>query len=143
MVACLFELTPAHRDHVRRDPKIPYYFPGAHGNELVLGGVVGDNDKPCPMSATDRQLPLYINLPPEVAAALQDQDVDVVALLRDKGYEVQRSAAPDPTKPVGPKGAALATGKRAVTPALALRVARFAGIGMDELLAGQWLSAVS
>jgi hypothetical protein len=35
----------------------------------------------------------------------------------------------------------VATGKRAVTPALALRVARFAGIAMDELLAGQWLSA--
>ncbi len=35
----------------------------------------------------------------------------------------------------------VATGKRAVTPALALRVARFAGIPMDELLAGQWLSA--
>ena len=34
----------------------------------------------------------------------------------------------------------VATGKRAVTPALALRVARFAGIPMDELLAGQWLS---
>ena len=31
-------------------------------------------------------------------------------------------------------------GKRAVTPALALRVARLAGVGMDELLAGQWLS---
>jgi hypothetical protein len=28
-----------------------------------------------------------------------------------------------------------------VTPALALRVARFAEIAMDELLAGQWLSA--
>lgn len=35
----------------------------------------------------------------------------------------------------------MATGKRGVTPALALRVARFAGVGMDELLAGQWLSA--
>lgn len=35
----------------------------------------------------------------------------------------------------------VATGKRAVTPALALRVARFAGISMDELLAGQWLSS--
>ena len=35
----------------------------------------------------------------------------------------------------------VATGRRAVTPALALRVARFAGIPMDELLAGQWLSA--
>ena len=34
----------------------------------------------------------------------------------------------------------VATGKRAVTPALALRVARFAGVPMDELLAGQWLS---
>jgi hypothetical protein len=34
----------------------------------------------------------------------------------------------------------VATGRRAVTPALALRVARFAGIPMDELLAGQWLS---
>ena len=35
----------------------------------------------------------------------------------------------------------VATGKRAVTPALALRVARLAGVTMDELLAGQWLSA--
>ena len=35
----------------------------------------------------------------------------------------------------------VATGRRAVTPALALRVARVAGIGMDELLAGQWLSS--
>ena len=35
----------------------------------------------------------------------------------------------------------VATGKRTVTPALALRVARFAGIAMDELLADQWLSA--
>ena len=34
----------------------------------------------------------------------------------------------------------VATQKRAVTPALALRVVRFAGIAMDELLAGQWLS---
>jgi hypothetical protein len=31
-------------------------------------------------------------------------------------------------------------GKKAVTPALTLRVARFAGVPMDELLAGQWLS---
>lgn len=30
----------------------------------------------------------------------------------------------------------VATGRKAVTPALALRVARFAGVGMDELLAG-------
>jgi hypothetical protein len=30
--------------------------------------------------------------------------------------------------------------KKAVTPALALRVARFVGVPMDELLAGQWLS---
>jgi hypothetical protein len=35
----------------------------------------------------------------------------------------------------------VATSKRAVTPALALRVAMFAGISMDELLAGQWLSS--
>jgi hypothetical protein len=35
----------------------------------------------------------------------------------------------------------VATGKRAVTPALALRAALFAGIAMDELPAGQWLSA--
>jgi hypothetical protein len=35
----------------------------------------------------------------------------------------------------------VATGKRTVTPALALRVSRFAGIAMDELLAGQWLSS--
>jgi plasmid maintenance system antidote protein VapI len=34
----------------------------------------------------------------------------------------------------------VATGKKAVTPTLALRVARFAGVPMDELLAGQWLS---
>ena len=34
----------------------------------------------------------------------------------------------------------VATGRKAVTPALALRVARFAGIPVDELLAGQWLS---
>jgi len=34
----------------------------------------------------------------------------------------------------------VAAGKKAVTPALALRVARFAGVPMDELLAGQWLS---
>lgn len=34
----------------------------------------------------------------------------------------------------------VATGKKAVTPALALRVARFAGVSIDELLAGQWLS---
>ena len=31
-------------------------------------------------------------------------------------------------------------GKKAVTPALARRVARLAGVGMDELLAAQWLS---
>ena len=35
----------------------------------------------------------------------------------------------------------VAAGKKAVTPALALRVARFAGVAMDDLLAGQWLSA--
>lgn len=35
----------------------------------------------------------------------------------------------------------VAAGKRSVTPALALRVARFAGIPMDELLSGQWLSS--
>ena len=34
----------------------------------------------------------------------------------------------------------VAAGKKAVTPALALRVARFVGVPMDELLAGQWLS---
>jgi hypothetical protein len=28
-----------------------------------------------------------------------------------------------------------------VTPALVLRVSRLAGIGMDDLLAGKWLSA--
>ncbi|MGH7634534.1 MAG: hypothetical protein ACRENC_12440, partial [Gemmatimonadaceae bacterium] len=35
----------------------------------------------------------------------------------------------------------VATGKKAVTPALALRIARFAGVPLDELLAGQWLSS--
>jgi hypothetical protein len=35
----------------------------------------------------------------------------------------------------------VATGLRAVTPALALRVARFAGVSVDELLTGQGLSA--
>jgi hypothetical protein len=34
----------------------------------------------------------------------------------------------------------VASGNKAVTPALALRVSRFAGISIDELLAGQWLS---
>ena len=34
----------------------------------------------------------------------------------------------------------VATGRRAVTPALALRVARLAGVPMDTLLAGEWLS---
>ena len=34
----------------------------------------------------------------------------------------------------------VATGKRAVTPAMALRVARFVGVGVDALLAGEWLS---
>jgi hypothetical protein len=33
----------------------------------------------------------------------------------------------------------VATGKRAGSPALARRVAGFAGVTMDELLAGQWL----
>jgi hypothetical protein len=46
-----------------------------------------------------------------------------------------------PPKTVELEEEKVATGKRAVTPALALRVARFAGIAMDELLAGQWLSA--
>lgn len=35
----------------------------------------------------------------------------------------------------------MAIGKRAVIPPLALRAPRFAGIPMDELHAGQWLSA--
>jgi hypothetical protein len=34
----------------------------------------------------------------------------------------------------------VAAGKKAVTPALALRVARLVDVGMDELLAGQWIS---
>jgi hypothetical protein len=34
----------------------------------------------------------------------------------------------------------VATGKRAVTPALAPRVTRFAGVPVHELLAGRWLS---
>ena len=34
----------------------------------------------------------------------------------------------------------VATGRKAVTPALALRVARFAGVLVDELLAGPWPS---
>ena len=35
----------------------------------------------------------------------------------------------------------VATGKRSVTPALAPRVARVAGVPMDELIAGRWPSA--
>jgi hypothetical protein len=35
----------------------------------------------------------------------------------------------------------VATGMRPPTPTLALRVARFAGVPIDELLAGQWLSS--
>lgn len=34
----------------------------------------------------------------------------------------------------------VAAGKSPVTPTLALRVARFVGVPIDELLAGQWLS---
>jgi hypothetical protein len=34
----------------------------------------------------------------------------------------------------------VATGKKPVTPALALRVARLAGVTMDALIAGEWLS---
>ena len=34
-----------------------------------------------------------------------------------------------------------ATGKRPISPTLALRAARLAGVGMDALLAGQWPSA--
>jgi hypothetical protein len=34
----------------------------------------------------------------------------------------------------------VATGRRGATPALALRVARLAGVPIDELLAGRWLS---
>ena len=37
----------------------------------------------------------------------------------------------------------VAAGRRGVTPALALRVARIAGVPMEELLAGRWLSAGS
>jgi len=33
-----------------------------------------------------------------------------------------------------------ATGKRPVSPTLALRAARLAGVGMDDMLTGQWLS---
>jgi hypothetical protein len=34
----------------------------------------------------------------------------------------------------------VATGKRAVTPTMALRVARFVDVSLEELLAGEWLS---
>lgn len=43
-------------------------------------------------------------------------------------------------QPDGPGSERPLTGRKAVTPALALRVARLAGVPMDELLAGQWLS---
>ena len=34
----------------------------------------------------------------------------------------------------------VATGKRAVTPTMALRVARFVWVSLETLLAGEWLS---
>lgn len=34
----------------------------------------------------------------------------------------------------------VATGKRAVTPTMALRVARFVDVSLETLLAGEWLS---
>ena len=49
---------------------------------------------------------------------------------RDAGFAV----------PLNKRRTGLSPGKKAATPALALRVARFAGVPMDELLAGQWLS---
>jgi len=53
------------------------------------------------------KVPLYIHLPEELAKRLQEQDVDLVAMLRDQGHAIQRSAAHDPTKPAGSKDAAL------------------------------------
>src|SRR5437762_2136474 len=53
-------------------------------------------------------IPLHIRLPRDVAAVLQDQDLDLVAALAELGYEVQRAALPDPTRPAtGKKDAGL------------------------------------
>ena len=42
---------------------------------------------------------LHLHLPPEVTAALHDQDIDLVRLLIDEGHDVERAALPDPTMP--------------------------------------------
>ena len=53
-------------------------------------------------------IPLHVRLPPAVAAALQDQGIDVVGALAEQGHEVQRAALPDPTlSPSGGKDAGL------------------------------------
>jgi hypothetical protein len=53
-------------------------------------------------------IPLHIRLPLDVAAALQDQGIDLVAALADQGHEVRRAALPDPTRPAtGSKDAGL------------------------------------
>lgn len=53
------------------------------------------------------QVPLFIHIPEAVARALQEQDVDLVAALRESGLEVERSAIADPSKPEGGKDAGL------------------------------------
>ena len=51
--------------------------------------------------------PLFVEVPEQVAAALQDQNVDLIAMLRDEGHAVERGAMANPTKPPGSKDAAL------------------------------------
>ena len=61
----------------------------------------------CPMSAADRGVPLHVDLPLEVRSALQDQEIDILDLLLDQGFDVKRGAAAHPMALPGTKDAAL------------------------------------
>lgn len=78
------------------------------------------------MSSTEDFLPIYLRLPTEAQKLLADSDIDLVATLREEGFDVCRSAAPDPTRePSGEKDAAqviLAFGTAA--PLIAIAIAK-------------------
>jgi hypothetical protein len=59
------------------------------------------------MSHAPDEVALYVHVPPDIAAALQDQQVDLVAILDDEGHRVRRGASPDPTIPAGTKDTGL------------------------------------
>ena len=56
---------------------------------------------------SNERVPLVVRVSDEIALALQEQNVDLVALLRDEGHTVERRAIPDPTKPLGEKDVSL------------------------------------